>query len=87
MSYDFRYGLIYGAIAGGIIGFIFFQIRAARTRMGRRNRPLDNFTDAEQPQMTSWGVVRNSIFSMFGCLFWSLALIVAIVLLFVWPFR
>ena len=87
MNQNICYGMVYGAIAAGIIGFVLGRIRETRTKMGQMKRSLDHFPDADQPTMTSLGVVKNSLFSMVGCVFWMLVLIVVIIMIFVGAFQ
>ena len=88
MINDFTYGYVYGFVSAGIIGFIMGRVREARGKMGQRNRPLDTFPDASQPKMTAADIVRNSILSMFTCIFWVLVLIATIVIMIsMFPFR
>lgn len=73
---SFCCGIVYGFIAGGIIGLTFHQIREARTKMGLKNRPLDNFPDAAQPKLTSSGVVSTSQQATARYVMWMFFLIV-----------
>jgi hypothetical protein len=76
---SFCCGTMYGLIVGGIIGLTLHQIREARTKMGLKNRPLDNFPDAAQPQMTSSGVVNTSQQATVRYVMWTFFLIVFVV--------
>jgi hypothetical protein len=78
MEDKFYVGFVYGLMVGGILGYILSNIRAARTKMGTKNRPLDSFPDAIQPNLTPAKIVRNSRMAMFSCIFWFGLLIVAI---------
>lgn len=72
---NFCCGFLYGFIAAGIIASILAQMREARTKMGHKDRALDNFPDSVQPSMTSQGVVNTSRQAMFRYFIWSIALI------------
>ena len=67
-------GLVVGFILAGIFGFIFDQIRDARTKMGQQNRTFNTFSDADQPNLTSSKVVAESQMGTIGCVVWTLVL-------------
>ncbi len=57
---SFCFGIFYGAIAAGIVAQILIQIREARLKAGFKDRSFDKFPDSAQPNLTSFGVVKNS---------------------------
>jgi hypothetical protein len=63
-------GVIYGAIAAGVLGFILVQIRAARKESRNMYRTLDTWSDAQQPHLTPAKIVNRSVLSTLGCAFW-----------------
>jgi hypothetical protein len=81
MSHNFWGGIIYGFIAAWIIGAILNVIREERGKWGRQNRPLNTYSDAEQPNLTAAGIVRDSWLGVLGCIFWTLVLIAVCYLL------
>ena len=74
----FCFGMFYGALAAMAVGIILVQIRESRGKMGQWNRPLDGFPDSAHPKMTSFGVAKSSVLSMFSCAFWTFLLLLAI---------
>ena len=70
-------GVIYGVIVAGVLGFIWNQIRAARIESGKMYRTLDTWSDAQQPNLTPAGIVRKSMLSRLGCIFWFLMFFLA----------
>jgi ABC-type antimicrobial peptide transport system permease subunit len=77
---SFCCGLVYGFVAAGFIAMVLSNIREARLKMGLKDRSLNNFPDAAQPNMTSSGVVNTSQEAMFRYVMWIIALIVIIVM-------
>jgi hypothetical protein len=73
---SFCCGSLYGFIAAGIIAFILVKLREARLKMGLRNRPLSNFPDAAQPEMTSSSVVSTSRQAALAYAIWTFMLLV-----------
>lgn len=75
-------GAIYGFIAAGILGYILGNIRSSRTQYNAQYRPLDTYPDAAQPNLNAARIVAGSWRGFFGCIFWSVILVLVIVALY-----
>jgi hypothetical protein len=75
---SFLTGSICGFVAGGMIGWILFQIREARVKAGHQERSLDKFPDSAQPNMTPIGIVTSSQQASVSVVLWALLLLLLI---------
>jgi hypothetical protein len=73
-SNSFCFGFFYGAFASGLIALFLNKIREARVKSGLRDRSLNNFPDAAQPNMTSAGVVKTSRQAIVSLFVWGFVL-------------
>jgi hypothetical protein len=75
---SFLTGSICGFVAGGMIGWILFQIREARVKAGHKDRSLDKFPDSAQPSMTPIGIVSSSQQAAVNVALWTLVLLLLV---------
>lgn len=73
----FNGGFLYGVVTAVLLCFVWNKMQKARTDMGQKNRPLDTFPDANQPNLTAGGIVRKSFISMLAFFLWMLIFVVA----------
>lgn len=75
---NFLVGGLCGFIAAGCLGVILTQMRVARTKMGLKDKAMDNFPDAAQPKLTPSSVVNTSHQAGLELMFWFVILIILI---------
>jgi hypothetical protein len=75
MEGSFYDGLFWGFFVAGIVGWIFRKIQTALRNSKKHKKPLNSFPASAQANMTSSGVVRESLLARIGCLFWTIILI------------
>ena len=80
---SFLTGSICGFVAGGMMGWILFQIQQARARAGAKDRSLDRFPAASQPTLTPEGIVDSSGQAAVSAILWTLILLLLVGGLFV----
>ena len=81
MNFNFIKGFLYGAVFIVFIGLIWGQMSKARNTIKKRNKPLDTFPEADQPNLTPAKIVRKSLWAMFAWIFWLLILAAFILLM------
>jgi hypothetical protein len=73
-------------LVGAICGFVFAGVAAvilsgyweAQTKMGLRNRTLDNFPASAQPKLTPSGIVDTSVQARVRAILWVIAFILLV---------
>jgi hypothetical protein len=81
MSIDFIRGFFYGVVFTVVVGFIWDKISNAKRTISDRNKPLDKFSDAQQPSLTPARIVRKSLFAMLSLAIWYILLIAVCIVL------
>jgi hypothetical protein len=75
MVNNFSGGILYGIFGTVAIFYVCNQINNSRRRIGRQNRTLDTFSDAEQSRLTAANIVKDSLLGIFSCIFWVVILL------------
>jgi hypothetical protein len=78
---NFSCGVVYCIVAAGIIWLVFGQILSSNKKIGQLHRTLDTFSDSDKQNLTAAKIVRRSLLGTLGCIFWTVALIWAVYLL------
>jgi len=78
---NFIKGFIYGATFIVFIGLILGRMKKARSTIKQRNKPLNKFPEADQPNLTPAKIVRKSVWAVFEWIFWILVLTAFVVLM------
>jgi hypothetical protein len=73
---DLVIGAVLGISVAGILGYIMGQIRWARGQVGAASRPQ---SVGHQTAQTPLQVVRGSIAAFFSCIFWTIILILFLI--------
>jgi len=72
-------GWMFGAIHAGIIGWLFFQMRAAQLKTGHSDRTLDKFPDSAQPDLTARKLMRTAQQARLAYIFYLAAILFALI--------
>jgi hypothetical protein len=73
-------GAICGFVFAGIGAVILSKLWEARTKMGLRDRTLDNFPASAQPKLTPSGIVDTSGQAGASAFLWTIAFILLVML-------
>lgn len=79
MDANYMSGFLHGFFAAMAIGFVLGQMSRASNTWKQKNKPLDTFPDAMQPNTTPAKIVRKSNVATFLWVFWLFVLLIAIV--------